>query len=84
LPTAVYRDLSIGGDLAKIRERDWLADAQMTYELKVEEMTLVSLSPVDTNWYNNGMKTTAACLELLTLQGRKDKLKEACLKRLWA
>jgi len=31
-----------------------------------------------------GMKTMAACLEWLTLQGRKDKLMAACLKRHWA
>jgi len=29
------------------------------------------------------MKTTVACLEWLTLLGRKDKLKAACSKRLW-
>jgi len=33
---------------------------------------------------NAGMKTMAACLEWLTLLGRKDKLSAACLKRLWA
>jgi len=31
-----------------------------------------------------GMKTRAACLEWLTIHGRKDKLMAACLKRLWA
>jgi len=32
---------------------------------------------------NAGMKTTAACLEWLTLLGRKDEQTAACLKRLW-
>jgi len=31
-----------------------------------------------------GMKTTAACVEWLTWQGRKDKLMAAFMKRLWA
>jgi len=56
---------------------------------QIKETDRQNIWPLGRGWNWNGrkskagMKTRAACLELLTLHGRKDKLTAACLKRLW-